>query len=278
MPWSRGNSPVSAAPDYEDYLFEQWSHGVFDDYWKQPGIWAEGFYDRYAAVPVVHLSGWYDPYARTATENYVGLSRAGRGPQRLILGPWTHGDRSLSYAGEVDFGDAAPVDGNLAEDFFDLRRRWFDHWMRGVPNGVEAEPAVRVFVMGGGSGRRNRDGRLDHGGCWRAASEWPLPETRWTRFYLHPDRGPRHGAAGRRGRARLCLRPAQPGADAGRRDQLGRAGHAGRRVRPERGRQPSRRAGLHDAAARRRSRNRRAGRRRVCGSPPTRPTPISPPS
>ena len=189
MPWTKGNSPVSAAPDYEDYLFEQWSHGVFDDYWKQPGIWAEGFYDRYAAVPVVHLSGWYDPYARTATENYVGLSRAGRGPQRLILGPWTHGDRSLSYAGEVDFGDAAPVDGTLAADFFDLRRRWFDHWMRGLPNGVETEPKVRVFVMGGGSGRRNRDGRLDHGGRWREASEWPLPETRWTRFYLHPDHG-----------------------------------------------------------------------------------------
>src|SRR3954447_131338 len=194
MPWSRGNSPVSAAPGYEDYLFEQWSHGIFDDYWKQPGIWAEGFYDRYAAVPVVHLSGWYDPYARTATENYIGLGRAGRGPQRLILGPWTHGDRSLRYAGEVDFGDAAPVDGNLAADFFDLRLRWFDHWMRGVApkgtkNGVETEPKVRVFVMGGGSGRRNRDGRLDHGGRWRAAAEWPLPETRWTRFYLHPDRG-----------------------------------------------------------------------------------------
>ncbi|MGE3280834.1 MAG: CocE/NonD family hydrolase, partial [Alphaproteobacteria bacterium] len=189
LPWRRGNSPVSAAPEYEDSLFEQWSRGVFDAYWKQPGIWAEGFYDRYSPVPVVHLSGWYDPYARTATDNYLGLSRAGRAPQRLILGPWTHGDRSLSHAGEVDFGEAAPVDGNLAGDFFELRRRWFDCWVRGVSNGVEAEPKVRVFVMGGGSGRRNRDGRLDHGGRWRAASEWPLPETRWTRFYLHPDRG-----------------------------------------------------------------------------------------
>src|ERR1044071_9092036 len=176
MPWTRGNSPISAAPEYEDYLFEQWSHGVFDDYWKQPGIYADGFYGRYAAVPVVHLSGWYDPYARTAMENCVGLMRAGRGPQRLILGPWTHGDRSLRYAGEVDFGEAAPVDGNLAEDFFDLRRRWFDRWIRNVSNGVEAEPAVRVFVMGGGSGRRNRDGRLDHGGYWRAASRGGPPE------------------------------------------------------------------------------------------------------
>ena len=47
---------------------------------------------------------------------------------------------------------------------------------------------MRVFVMGGGSARRNADGRLEHGGRWRSASEWPLPQTRWTRLYLHPDR------------------------------------------------------------------------------------------
>jgi uncharacterized protein len=189
MPWRKGDSPISAAPEYEDYLFEQWSHGVFDDYWKQPGIYAEGFYDRYADVPIVHLSGWYDSYARTAMENYVGLSRAKRSRMQLILGPWTtHGDRSLSHAGEVEFGPAAPVDGNLAEDFFELRRRWFDRWIKGLANGVDEEPPVRVFVMGGGSGRRNREGRLEHGGRWRSAVEWPLPQTRWTPLYLHADR------------------------------------------------------------------------------------------
>ena len=186
--WRRGDSPLAAAPEYEDYLFEQWSHGRFDEFWQQAGIYAEGYYDRYARVPTVHLSGWYDPYARTAVENYLGLSRADRGPARLILGPWTHGDRSLSHAGEVEFGPAATVDGNLAADFFELRRRWFDHWVKGVDNGIGAEPAVRVFVMGGGSGRRNADGRIEHGGFWREASAWPLPETKWTRFYLQADR------------------------------------------------------------------------------------------
>jgi uncharacterized protein len=188
MPWRKGASPVSAAAEYEDYLFEQWSHGTFDDFWKRPGIYAEGYYDRYADVPIVHLSGWYDPYARTATENYLGLSRRKRAPMRLILGPWTHGDRSLSYAGEVDFGPTAPVDGNLAEDFFALRLHWFGRWLKSGSEGAAAEPAVRVFVMGGGSGRRNSAGRLDHGGRWRSAADWPLPETQWTQFYLQPDR------------------------------------------------------------------------------------------
>jgi putative CocE/NonD family hydrolase len=121
-------------------------------------------------------------------ENYFGLSRAKRSRMQLIFGPWTHGDRSLSHAGEVEFGPAAPVDGNLAEDFFELRRRWFDRWSKGLANGIDEEPPVRVFVMGGGSGRRNRDGRLDHGGRWRSAVEWPLPQTRWTPLYLHADR------------------------------------------------------------------------------------------
>ena len=188
MPWRKGQSPISAAPEYEDYLFEQWSHGTFDEFWKRPGIYAEGYYGRYADVPVANLSGWYDPYARTAVDNYLGLSRGKRAPARLILGPWTHGDRSLSYAGDVDFGALAPVDGNLAEDFFALRRHWFDRWLKGVANGVEAEPPVHIFVMGGGSGRRNAAGRLDHGGRWRTAADWPLPQTQWTRFYLHSDR------------------------------------------------------------------------------------------
>jgi putative CocE/NonD family hydrolase len=188
MPWRKGDSPLKAAPEYEDYLFEQWSHGIFDDFWKQPGLYAEGYYDRYADVPMVHLSGWYDPYARTAMENYSGLAGRKRGPVRLVLGPWTHGDRSLSFAGDVEFGPAALLDGNLGDDFFAVRRRWFDRWVKGVDNGVAAEPAVRVFVMGGGSGRRTPEGRLDHGGFWREAASWPLPQTEFTRFYLHPGR------------------------------------------------------------------------------------------
>jgi hypothetical protein len=187
MPWKPGHSPLSAAPEYEAYLFEQWTHGTFDDYWAQPGIYAAGHYGQCADVPQVHMSSWYDPYARTATENYQGLVGRKQGPVRLILGPWTHGDRSRPYAGNVDFGPQATLDDTLAPDFLTLRLRWFDRWLRGVANGVEAEPAVQVFVMGGGSGQRNADGRLAHGGRWRRTTTWPLPETRLTPYYLHTD-------------------------------------------------------------------------------------------
>ncbi|MDH3272684.1 MAG: CocE/NonD family hydrolase [Gemmatimonadota bacterium] len=187
MPWRPGHSPVSLAPAYEEYLFEQWTRGVFDDYWKQPGIYAIGHHDQWPDAPMVHMSSWFDPYPRTATENYMGLARTKRGPIRLILGPWTHGDRSLTYAGDVDFGPDATLDGQLAGDFWELRVRWFDRWLRGVDNGVDEEPTVRYFLMGGGSGFRNAEGRLDHGGRWKTTTDWPHPDAVDTLYYLHAD-------------------------------------------------------------------------------------------
>ena len=49
--------------------------------------------------------------------------------------------------------------------------RWFDHWLRGNDTGVLAEPPVRLFLPGTGE--------------WIEAGDWPLPQTRWTEFYLH---------------------------------------------------------------------------------------------
>jgi uncharacterized protein len=200
MPWKRGHSPLRAAPDYEGYLFDQWEHGAFDDFWKRCGIWAEGFHHRYARVPALHMSSWFDPYPRTATSNYAGLKA--RGAQSLILGPWTHGDRSVTHAGEVDFGAEATID-SWAGDWLTHRRRFFDHHLRGTP---WDEPRVRVFVMGGGSGRRNATGRYEHGGRWITAADWPLPGTRFCAFHLHADgtlaeAAPRGDAAPRTWRA-----------------------------------------------------------------------------
>ncbi len=187
MPWKPGHSPVRWVPEYEDYLFEQWTHGAFSDYWKQLGIYAEGYYEQFSDVPQIHMSSWYDAYIRTATDNYVALSKRKRGPVRLIMGPWTHGDRSKSWSGDVDFGPAATIDNNLAAHWREYRLRWFDHWVKGIANGVDKEPRVRLFLMGGGSERKNSAGRMDHGGRWIEATDWPLPGTKFTPYYLHAD-------------------------------------------------------------------------------------------
>lgn len=183
-PWQRGRSPLASAPEYENYVIDQWAKECFSDFWRRPGLYARGCYAKFADVPMVHMSSWFDPYALTATENYAGLAPIKKGPVRLLLGPWTHGQRSVSHAGEVDFGPAAPLDGNIAPDYLTLRTAWFDRHLRKLVVPDPLPSPVKLFVMGGGTGRRTPEGRLDHGGRWLAASDWPLPDAVPTHFYL----------------------------------------------------------------------------------------------
>ena len=196
MPWKKGHSPLRWTPDYENYLLELWGHEKYDDYWRQIGLSARTYYPQFSDVPQVHMGCWYDPYVRTTTDNYVALSTSKESPVRLIMGPWTHGAHSVTHSGDVDLGDQAIVDNNLALDFNHLRLTFFDRWLKGSENGWEDDEPVKIFVMGGGSGRRNSHLRLDHGGYWRSENAWPLTRAQQTAFYLQAGGG-------------LSLQPAQ---------------------------------------------------------------------
>ncbi len=67
--------------------------------------------------------------------------------------------------------------------------RWFDHWLKGIDNGVMREPPVRIFVMGTNA--------------WTNEHEWPIARTRWTKYYLHS----RGRANSRFGDGTLSTRP-----------------------------------------------------------------------
>ena len=187
MPWSEGRSPVRWVPEYEAYVLDQWRQGTFGEFWTKVGIYAEGFYDTFPEIPVVLLSSWYDAYVRTTLDNYEGLFRGGKRPLSLIMGPWLHGNRNSTLSGDAAFGEQATIAGNVTPSWLEFRRRWFDRWLKGEPNGVDGEPAVRLFLMGGGTGRKTAAGKLDHGGRWIEASRWPIPKTEFRPFYLHAD-------------------------------------------------------------------------------------------
>jgi uncharacterized protein len=181
LPWRPGVSPLSAYPEFEDFLFEQWSHESLDEFWTQPGLYARGHYGDFPGAPMLFLGSWYDPYVLAAVENFEAV---GHHPSSaLVLGPWTHGARSLTHAGEVDFGAGSALDGSLATDYLTFKRDWLADALEGVPL---AEP-VTYFLMGGGSGRRNAAGRLEHGGQWRTSTTWPPTGGRTVDLYLHGD-------------------------------------------------------------------------------------------
>lgn len=185
MPWEPGNSPLAAAPEYECYLFEQWREALFTEYWKRPGLYAEGYYDQFPDVPTFIVGSWYDPYVSTCLTNFTELNRRKLSSVRLLMGPWTHGNRSVTFAGDVDFGAGSTLDGNVASDYLNVRLAWFDRWLSSAkaPASKEDLP-VSYFQMGGGSGRRNAEGRLEHGGRWRQSHTWPPPESESLTLYL----------------------------------------------------------------------------------------------
>lgn len=181
-PYKKGSSALRFLPTYEQWLMDILGEGEFNDYWKQRGYAIDQYYDEHADVPTIYLGGWYDSYARGTTANFEALASKLQTPQRLLMGPWTHGGWSSTFAGDVDFGVDA-----LMDDYNGYRLKWFDRWLKELDTGVEGEKPVRYFVMGGGPGQKNREGRLEHNGVWREADGWPLPETVFTEFYLHAD-------------------------------------------------------------------------------------------
>jgi uncharacterized protein len=211
MPWKHGHSPLRAHPDYETYFFNQWRAMDFDAEWAQIGLCAEGRYASAADIPSFLMCGWYDPYASTIPANFNGLSEHHRGPHYMAMGPWTHGARSDSFAGQVDFGAQAPLDGQLADDYLALRLAWFQRWLQDKTEAwPEQTPAVRYFRMGGGDGGRDADGRLTHGGQWRSSEAWPPADMASTRLYLAERGTLTLDAPLEAGAQTYCFDPRQP--------------------------------------------------------------------
>lgn len=182
-PLKRGTSPLRMLPNYEQWVLDLFTHGEYDDYWKQRGYAISQYYEEHADVPTLYLGGWYDSYARATCENYTALSKMKTSRQVLLMGPWTHGGWGVSNAGDVDFGTHSFINYN------DLRLAWFDHYLKGMNTEVSDWSPVKIFVMGTGEGLPNYQGRLHHSGHWRDERDFPLPDTQFTPYYLHADGG-----------------------------------------------------------------------------------------
>ncbi len=51
------------------------------------------------AIPCAYVTRRYDPYVGSMSSLYQGLKACKHSEVRMVLGPWTHGDHALTYAG-----------------------------------------------------------------------------------------------------------------------------------------------------------------------------------
>ena len=145
---------------YNDWL----ANPDYNDYWKPLNV--EEVFNK-IAIPVHTFGGWFDIFSQGTLRGYVGMSHKGateaaRRGSHIVIGAWGHG--STRKTGDIDFGPTAHVDEQA------LELRWYDSRLKGIDNGVDREPPVKLFLMG-----RNE---------WVLENEYPLARTNYRPMYF----------------------------------------------------------------------------------------------
>ncbi len=149
---------IAGCPRRQFWL-DWFDHETQDAYWKRLGV--ENHLDH-VKVPVLGIAGWHDD-ARGTIRNYAVMSRLPHHPfLRVVMDAGAH--KGIDYV-HGHFGPHARIDSRM------LQLRWFDHYLKGIDNGVDREPPLDFFIMG-----RNQ---------WQQFEQWPPKGTRATSFYLH---------------------------------------------------------------------------------------------
>ena len=129
------------------------NHKTFDAYWRDRTF--KGNHDK---IPIFADVGFYDVESRGAFEAYKA-NRA-YGSHLLVIG--AHDGWPRNTPGP-----------------FPQYTRWFDHYVRGIKNGIDREPRVSLY-MSNGSHKSFTNGSFVH----RNANDWPMPGTRYRRYFL----------------------------------------------------------------------------------------------
>lgn len=153
-----------ANPDYRMYpnilnmLAQKGQHmppifDMFIDPYEKPGTTEQAETDlKKINIPFYTGSGWYGYTYKTHLNGAQNYFAAVDAPKKLMFTGPAHVERPF-------------------HSFHREMLKWFDHWLCGIDTGVMREPSVKFWVMG-----ENR---------WRTATNWPLPETQWTKLYLN---------------------------------------------------------------------------------------------
>jgi uncharacterized protein len=152
---------------------EKWlRHPHRDAYWKHGSICED-----YHAVqcPVFAVSGWADGYSNAVFRMLDGL----KCPRRGLIGPWAHAWPHLATPG--------PAIGFLQECL-----RWWDRWLKGVDNGIEREPELRVWMQDAAPPATRYDTRP---GRWVAEDTWRSDRIEHRTWRLAPHALVPEGAA-----------------------------------------------------------------------------------
>jgi putative CocE/NonD family hydrolase len=185
LPLNQIMEKMEAAPSDLDKFVNRLPN---DPRWKETDFGGEG--DRYGA-PMLMINSWYDVsigpnVALFEDQTRNAANETARNNLFMVIAPTTHCmqgamESEHTIVGERDLGDAR-------FDYVGLVQNWFDHFLKGVENGITKQPKVRAYMMGTNQ--------------WRTYATWPPPEAKPVVYYLDSD----GSANSLRGDGRLATR------------------------------------------------------------------------
>jgi putative CocE/NonD family hydrolase len=98
-------------------------------------------------VPTFIVGGEYDLFQRGEPLLYRGLGLPST-QKKLLYGPWYHGNPSTDLTADDGSSPVYDANGNLIPSTNNLQLAWFDHWLKGINNGVNTFPTVETYQQG----------------------------------------------------------------------------------------------------------------------------------
>jgi putative CocE/NonD family hydrolase len=161
-----GNQDLNAWMSAAQFMDTTGADLGFDDQWSGidgyalspianvPAIMESG-------IPIYHLGGWFDAQPRSTTLFFATAKNTN--PSKLLMLPGYHIIMSPFYE---YFGDSQ-------QKYMDMigreQLRFFDRYLKGIPNGLDTEPPVTLYVMNSGL---------------RQEQEWPPSRQVSTDYYF----------------------------------------------------------------------------------------------
>lgn len=129
------------------------------EHWKVISISSYKDQLNKSGVAVYCMGGVYDVFRRDTFVMYENLEV----PKKLTMGPWYHMDQKFDIRWDIEM------------------RRWFDHWLKGIDNGVDTEQPVNYKLCSYNFDRHATAGADT--GSYVGRKNWPVSEGARKVFY-----------------------------------------------------------------------------------------------
>jgi putative CocE/NonD family hydrolase len=155
----------------------------FDDWWGDLDTLLQvnkNFRFQNVRIPIMHLTGWFDFTMKGTMDFYEKVKKHNHAEQKLVIGPWTHGQINFADSTKVGGEDLGPEAKFGVKKLREEALKWFDRHLKSTQplntnnelfilfqnkwistdKAIQGKPHRLYFSSEKGANSKNGDGKL----------------------------------------------------------------------------------------------------------------------